>query len=232
VSNGVAVVIPNRNYGRFLGQALQSCVEQTVKPTRIVVADAGSTDESREVFESLCYLHKLWVNVPPIPGIGRWRNAGIAAVDCEWIISLDADDWLEPTYIERCLEAAEPTKGIVATGLRWESSDPNEVRWEQNPDEPITIERLLRKNRLFAASMFRRRAWEEVGGFWNLPINEDWDLWIRILAQGWDVAVIPEPLLHHRSHDDAVSVVAAGEAQARMRAALRERHRELLALYG
>jgi len=52
--------------------------------------------------------------------------------------------------------------------------------------------------------MFRKRAWEEVGGFDNsVPSYEDWDFWIRIMQKGWLVESVPESLFNYRIHLDS-----------------------------
>lgn len=196
----VSVIIPNLNYGRWLGQAIESALQQTIPPAEVIIVDGGSVDHSASVARRYPV---RWIEQLR-RGHGTARNTGIAKTSSDWIIGLDSDDWIESTYIERCLSEVHPSTGIVATALQWEGGSIG----VQGVDEPVTIDRLFYANRLFCASMFRRSAWMEIGGYSELPIYEDWDLWMRILAAGYGIAVIQEPLFHYRSHDQQSSVAA------------------------
>ena len=67
----------------------------------------------------------------------------------------------------------------------------------------MTREKLLDHNCLFGASMFRRDAWEEAGGYDENPETyEDWDLWLSIVEHGWEVAVINGLLINYRHHEE------------------------------
>jgi glycosyltransferase involved in cell wall biosynthesis len=189
----VGVVVPNLNYGPLLDQALQSVRAQTVRPSDVVVVDGGSTDESRDVAAA----HGArWMSDAP-GSIGRARNVGIMTLATEFIVPLDSDDWIEPTFIERCLEKmADPSVGAVGTGLVYQPG--GNVQW---PDEPLTTERLMSANRMFTCSMFRRAAWESVGGYDEYPDTyEDWELWLNMTIHGWKLVVVREPLFNHRLH--------------------------------
>lgn len=196
----VAVVIPNLNGARYLGQAVESARRQTA-PVRTIVVDGGSTDRSRAAAAGAC-----WIGAAG-SGIARARNLGVAAAwECEFIVQLDADDWMDPTCVERCLTVMKSAcVGVVATGMvvhvEVRGEDWREACW---PDEPITVARLAEANRLFPASLYRRVVWEQVGGYDEHPRTyEDWDFWLRVAEAGWEFGVVREMLYHHRLLDDS-----------------------------
>ncbi len=195
----VAVIIPNRNYGCWIDDALYSVECQTVPPDEVIIVDGGSTDHSKTV--ASFYSHRWLASEPK--GIANARNVGVAAARSDLIVPLDADDWIAATYIERCLEKMADGVGVVATQLLW----PNGV--VQKPSPPFTTATYLTGNRLFTCSMFRRKCWEEVGGYDESPgIYEDWLFFGRVTARGWQTVVVDAPLFHHRPH--------AGSSSARM----------------
>jgi glycosyltransferase involved in cell wall biosynthesis len=121
---------------------------------------------------------------------------GISATDAEYIVPLDADDWIEPTYVGRCLEKMANGVGVVATQMVWPGGE------IESPQPPFTVGRLVQRNLLFSCSMFKATAWDDAGGYsedWHLW--EDWDFWLRIVEQGWEIATVMEPLFHfgHRN---------------------------------
>jgi autotransporter strand-loop-strand O-heptosyltransferase len=203
----VAVIIPNLNYGKTLKRAIMSAQSQTVPPLEIIVVDGGSKDDSARICKEL----GVEFIVERKGKMARAKNTGVENSLAEFIVPLDADDWIEPTYIERCLERMTDGVGVVATQLQWPDGG------IQVPDPPFTVERLLERNRLFSCSMIRRAAFEAIEGYDEHPaLFEDWDMWLRMVAAGWQIGVVDEPLFHFTSRN-------CGEFDERMS---REQERE------
>ncbi|MDO5628116.1 MAG: glycosyltransferase family A protein, partial [Mobilicoccus sp.] len=87
---GVAVVIPCYNYAQFVGAAIESALAQTVAYTQIIVVNDGSTDESLQVIER--YADRIEIISQENAGLLGACLTGIAAVRCEYVHVLDADD--------------------------------------------------------------------------------------------------------------------------------------------
>lgn len=199
----VAVIIANLNNGQYIGDAVRSAVTQTVRPDEVIVVDGGSTDDSKAIVDSFAdaavSLHDpyavRWIHTPPRKQADA-RNVGINHTDCEFIVPLDSDDWIEPAFIEKCLQQMrDPDVGVVATGLVWPHG---QIQW---PVEPMTPEAFLTGNRLFCCSLFRRICWEQVKGYsTDTKLFEDWLLWGMIAHRGWRFSVVREPLFHYRPH--------------------------------
>jgi len=189
----VAVVIPNLNYGQYLERAIRSAQNQTIPPAEILIVDGGSTDNSKGIVDDLCV---GWIETPPRRQANA-RNTGIQQTRCEFIVPLDADDWIESNYIERCLDPllADEQIGAVAPDLVWPDGR------IQPTTPPFTLERFLRGNLMFCASMFRREAWESVGGYNEAEgIYEDWLFWGSLVAVGWKIVPLHESLFHYNPH--------------------------------
>jgi glycosyltransferase involved in cell wall biosynthesis len=100
-----SVIINNYNYGRFVGEAIESALQQSYPHTQVIVVDDGSTDESRDV------IGNFGKRVVPVfkanGGQGSAYNAGFAA-SCGDIISfLDSDDTLLPQAVENAVQLME-----------------------------------------------------------------------------------------------------------------------------
>jgi autotransporter strand-loop-strand O-heptosyltransferase len=219
----VAVVIPNYNYAKTLERTITSAQNQTIKPDKIIVVDGGSNDNSKEIAEKLGV---TWIDNSSAGDAGTNKNVGITSSNCDFIVPLDADDWIGPTYIERCLEKMNNREvAVVTTQLRW-----NDGRI-QYPDAPFTIERLYWRNRLFSCSMLRRSVIEQIGGYVVAPpqgiVNEDWDLWLRVVENGYKIAVVDEPLFHFTSRGPGERDTRYSLAhEAKFHAELKRRHQE------
>jgi glycosyltransferase involved in cell wall biosynthesis len=102
----VSVLIANYNYGRFLGQALESVLEQTYRNFEIVVCDDGSTDESRyilEIYGQKC--DQLKVLLQENKGQSEAIFAAFEANRGEIICLLDSDDAFLPSKLEEIVAA-------------------------------------------------------------------------------------------------------------------------------
>lgn len=120
MSPRLAVVIPVYNHARFIGEALESVLNQTRKPDRVIVIDDGSKDDSLVVMEPF---KARGVEVSGRENRGAHNTINeliqLAAQDCDWISILNSDDRYLPDRFQRCFEtaAANPDKAVITTRL-------------------------------------------------------------------------------------------------------------------
>jgi len=106
-----SVIINNHNYGRFLGESIDSALAQTYAATEVIVVDDGSTDNSREIISS--YGNRIIAVVKKNGGQASAFNAGFAASRGQVIIFLDSDDILLASAVEKavsCFDGADVCK--------------------------------------------------------------------------------------------------------------------------
>lgn len=95
----VAVMISNYNMADYVGTAINSCFLQSSRPEQILVVDDGSTDESYKVLENWIYDPRFKLLSKKNGGKARALNELIPYIETEFIVELDADDWLDPDAI-------------------------------------------------------------------------------------------------------------------------------------
>jgi len=200
----VSVVVTSYNYGRYLRRALDSIAEQTERDFEIVVVDDGSTDDTAQVARQFADAY------PRLPvtliytrngGVGRARNLGIAVARGRYITCLDADDFA-PTALQhmRSILDAEPEFTVVRPMLHVFGAVDAVWDWMVVPYE---FGKLTRRNVVPYCAMYRRDAWEQVGGYSeSLGSWEDWNFWLDLGRRGHRMTQVMEPLLHHRMSDD------------------------------
>jgi len=201
----VTVVIPCYNYGSFLYEAIESVLNQSLRSVEIIVVDGGSDDPI--TLKALDAINNPRVNVIRREGrhqVGNNRNLGISQAQAEWICCLDADDCLEPTYLEKAwLLATSESWDIVSSAA---VSFGLEEKWmgvEANP----TFESLMEENQVFTSALFRRDMWENVGGYLDFGlgeshIHEDWEFWARCARWGARIRNLDhEGLVRYRVHN-------------------------------
>ena len=198
-----SVIIPCFNLGEFLREAVDSVDAQTRPPDELIVVDDGSTDEA--TLDVLNELRERGVMVYRTPNRGApsARNYGVEHAIGDYVLCLDADDVLLPSFLERTAAAmdAAPDAGIVATQV--EMFGTVNGLWKPPQYSPHTM---LWRNCLPSASLFRRRCWRAAGGYApDLDACQDWDLWMSILERGWKWRVVEEPLYRYRRREGSIS---------------------------
>lgn len=86
----ISVIIPSFNHGKYLGEAIDSVLQQTYSPLEVIVIDDGSTDNTSDVIKP--YLSRIQYHHQPNAGIAAARNAGIQLAQGDYLAFLDADD--------------------------------------------------------------------------------------------------------------------------------------------
>lgn len=213
----VSVVIPNYNYGRYVGEAVESVLAQTYPNVEIVVVDDGSKDDSREVLGRFGDRIKLVEQSNGGPGPAKARNRGAAESSGEYLCFLDADDRWLPTKVQRQIERfqADPELGFVHVGEEKITSQGEPIGVILDGHEGWIAEEMLvfGRNVIVAGGsgvMVPRRIFDEVGAFdTRLSISEDFDLCFRVAAR-YRVGFIAEPLIQVRSHDSSAQTSSAG----------------------
>ncbi len=185
------VVIPHYNLGSLVVKAVESVMHQSIDSVQIIVVDDASTNPN-----SLSVLKGLEDHVQVIyqdknAGVAATRNIGIEHAKSENVLCLDADDTIEPCYLEKAYNLFEMDNkiGIVSTWVKF--SGQKHGTWR--PSDNIDIPQALINSPVPTASCFRRITWQQVGGYdETMRGYEDWNLWISILKNKWKIRVIPE----------------------------------------
>ncbi len=116
---GVSIVIPNYNYGRFIGEAIDSALAQTHPVVEVIVVDDGSTDDSRAVIEG--YGDRVTAIFQANAGQTRACEAGFRRSRHPIVIFLDSDDRLTPEAA--AMVAADWQKGCSKRQFRLQTLD-------------------------------------------------------------------------------------------------------------
>jgi len=199
----VAVVIPCFNHGRYLAETVESVLAQSFRELEVVVVDDGSTDDSAAVAEALGAAHPGRVRLLRQPNAGHpslARNNGIRATSGEYVLCLDADDKLPPDWLAACVAAldARPDAGVAYTDQQdFGATDRYHVVAEYD------FRAQAHKNWFGICSLFRRAAWEAVGG-WDaeIALSEDWDFWIGCGYHGFPAIKVHGVAWLYRTSDD------------------------------
>jgi glycosyltransferase involved in cell wall biosynthesis len=204
----VSVVVVCFNYGAYVDEAIASVLAQTaVELCEVLVVDGGSDDP-----ETVEKMRRLAVDPPPRTAVllrtdgrhlvGDNRNYGIASARGRYVACLDADDLLDPRYLEVALYLLE-RRGydLVSTATQCFGLADDSFGLKPNPD----LRDMLQANEVTTVAVFRRELWGRAGGFHDAGLGEsyvyeDWKLWLRIAALGARITNIQASLFRYRVH--------------------------------
>lgn len=196
----------------FLRECLDSLKNQTLKPTEIImVFDGIVTPELEEVV--IQYTSILPIKVIRLPknvGLGKALNEGLKHCSYNWVFRMDTDDICLPERFEKQVEFIKQHSDVVLfSGHIAEFSDDKTIitGYRKVPigDKNIRKYALLRSPFNHVNVAFRKDIIETVGGYQHHLFLEDYNLWLRIIAQGHEVGNIDEVLLLVRAGSDMVA---------------------------
>jgi glycosyltransferase involved in cell wall biosynthesis len=200
----VSVLIPCFNYGRYLDFAVDSILQQTFQNVEIIIINDGSTDTY--TVEKLKNYTKPKTSV--IHQINRYpsaaRNYGFSHSNGQYILTLDADDMFERTFLEKAIHILERDHQYTIGAV---SSEVLKFGYYDSIWRPRggNLTNFILGINCVACALIRRKAWELAGGFDETMIEgyEDWDFWIRLTKIGWSIHIIPELLFYYRTKENS-----------------------------
>lgn len=201
-----------------LAVALQSVAVQTRPADDIlIVFDGPVSDSVREVVSAFVDKQPSARCLPleRNVGLGQALNAGLAKIDAQYVARLDSDDAAKPERFAAQLAYLEAHPKVAALGTAVEEfehtlGDGGKIR--ALPDNPRAYAK-MNSPLNHPSVMFRTDAVKEVGGYQHVPFMEDYDLWARLLAKGYELANLPEALTYFRVSDDQLRRRATAETR-------------------
>lgn len=191
----VSVVIPYYNRADTIDETLESLAAQTFRNFEtIIVNDHSSDDESIKKLKSLQGVQVIHHETNQ--GVAAARNNGIAKAKGKYVICLDSDDMLDPTFIEKATVTLELNPDIALVTTYQDMFGVVNELFEKHPYDPM---RLIFDNMVITAAQFRREAWEKSGGYKPSIGYEDWDFWLTLSENGFWGKLIPEALFKYRT---------------------------------
>lgn len=220
----VSVVIANYNYGRYLPDAIESVLRQTQKPDEILIIDDCSTDNSTEIIKRYSGVARIEINPKNLGIVGNFNKA-VSLTTGDYIAFLGADNRMRSDYVELCkltldrnrdaavaytdMAVFGPLSSQLAAKVGAERLTESRVDgsdiylWRFADPTPDTLAKFQHDNFVHGSSMYRRSAFDEVGGYQRNDGPEDHNLFYRMHLSGWKLVRVAEPLIEYRQHSNA-----------------------------
>ena len=182
----ISVVIPFYNDKDYIKQSVNSILNQTFPYYEILIIDDGSKDESslEKLKEVETSDKRIKVFHKENEGLSATRDYGASqsSKTCKYIMFLDSDDLLEPTYLECAywtLETNEKASWAYSDSVGFDAEQYTWNKW-------FDSEKLKKENELVSAALVRKSDFLDVGGYElrEKAVNEDWNFWLKLIATG------------------------------------------------
>ena len=186
----VSVIIPCYNHAHYLPVAIESVLNQSHSAIEIIVVDDGSTDNTKQVALNYPQVKYIWQQNQGLPAS---RNTGIRNCTGDYIVFLDADDWLYTDAIKTNLRYLRQNDQLAfVSGAYEEVKEINKVNLIcKNEITSNHYQQLLFSNYvgMISTVLYRRWVFDEVLFDESLKACEDYDLYLKITRR--------HPVLHH-----------------------------------
>ena len=182
----VSVIIPFYNSEKYIEQTVISVLNQTFPYYEILIIDDGSKDkQSLEKLEEIQKLdERIKIYHKENEGLAATRDFGASksASTCKYLMFLDDDDLIEPTFLECGYWTLETNKEASWTYSDSVGFGNQEYVWNKYFDS----EKMKKVNELISAALVRKSDFELVNGYElrEKAVNEDWNFWLKLLAKG------------------------------------------------
>jgi glycosyltransferase involved in cell wall biosynthesis len=228
----VSIVIPYHRLESYVRETVASAAAQTHAAIEIVIVNDGSLHSEDAVVYELAEEFGARIVTQVNSGLGAARNFGISQSRGRYVLPLDADDTIHPTFVARCVHALErdPSLAYVTTWVEYMDPEGRAVSDVDGGYVPFgNWTDLIERNNVggTCSAVLRRRLFE-LGFAYSTDLTsyEDWLLYLQLHRAGRYGAVIPERLIRYRLRDASMTRTLGAPSLGRHYAELRAHQRE------
>lgn len=194
----ISIIIPCYNHAQTLRETIDSVMASDYDQWEAIIVNDGSTDDSEAVGQSCAALDtRIHYISQPNSGPSAARNNAIRHSAGKYILPLDADDLIHPSYIGKAVAYLDSHEECALYYCRAEffgsKQGPFQAYWTCYRD-------MLIVNSVFASSVYRRKDYDRIGGYDESfrTAYEDWEFYIRLLYHNDSVFQSPENMFYYR----------------------------------
>lgn len=195
----VSIIIPCYKTEKTLEDTLSSVSKLDYANWEAVIVNDGSPDNLEKIALEWVEKDKRFLYFKkPNGGLGNARNFGIEKCSGEFILPLDSDNKVRPNYLKNAIKIFQKQKSVAVVYGNARKFGAVNKTWKVGKFDKF---RLLSGNYIDACAIIRKEVLNLIGTYdVNMPFqgHEDWELWIRIMANGYDFFYLNEICFDYR----------------------------------
>lgn len=192
----ISVITPFYNRQDTMPETIQSVLGQTFQDFEYIIVNDGSTDEDADTYLSKINHPKITIVNQANAGVASARNTGVQRAQGKYIICLDSDDMIEPTYLEKSAAVLEANHNISIVSYDMQMFGVKEDIFHHADYDPLA---LIDDNPILTSAVYRAEVWKTTGGYKSDIGYEDWEFWVNAAENGHFGVHIPEKLFKYRT---------------------------------
>tara|TARA_A100000164_G_C21931025_1_gene785581 strand:- start:1233 stop:2600 length:1368 start_codon:yes stop_codon:yes gene_type:complete len=201
----VTVYITNHNYGKYIKKSINSVLNQTYKNFELIIIDDGSTDNSKNVIEKYSRNKKIKIIYQNNKGLIVSNNIAMKICRGEYITRLDADDWLDPNFLQIMINSAVSNKSSAMIFCNYYLTNSRGQVIDQFYRHEFKNVKLMDQPAHGACSLIKVKILKEIGGYdEQFKCHDGVDLWFKLLGK-YKVKNINLPLFFYRQHGKSLT---------------------------
>lgn len=205
----ITILIPAYNAEKYISQTIDSILNQTFRDFEVLIIDDGSTDNTEKIIKSYQDSRIIYDKNPKNLKITKTLNRGLAKINSEYIVRMDADDIMEKNKLEKQIQFMDSNPEIAISGTRitkfYEDDTQRKINIPKNFEEvkthllfdsPLMHPTVIMRNNVIMHENYRYQ--ERYIGL------EDYGLWFEI-SKKYKLSNINESLLYYRVSESSIT---------------------------
>ncbi len=201
----ISVIMPAYNCAKYLREAIDSVLQQTFADFEFIIVNDGSSDNTEDVINMYTDSRIVYLKNPVNKGLVYTLNYALSKANGIYTARMDGDDISLPERLQKQLDhlVRNPGIDVLATQVSLINEHGNDVGiWNEDIEHSnaSSIRHYLPFNNCIAhpTVMGRTEVFLKYKYLQAQRLSEDYDLWLRIIADGGIIDKLPQPLLMHR----------------------------------
>lgn len=208
----LTVIMPVYNAEKYLQKAIKSVLNQSFVDFNLIIVNDGSSDNSQAIIEQFNDKRLTLIINKKNKGLIVSLNEAVKLAKGKYIARMDADDICLPERFEKQITFLEKNPEIAVLATKIELINPENESigfWDldQNTNTPQEIKKMMAKSNCIAhpSIVIKTEIAQKYLYSKKQKASEDWDLWLRLLADNQKIAKLNEVLLKYRIHKNSVT---------------------------
>ncbi|MXV52826.1 glycosyltransferase [Pedobacter sp. HMF7647] len=231
MSPDFSIIVPCYNQAQFLSETLQSVLSQTHFNWECIIVDDGSPDNTEKIALEWVKKDRRFVYLKKENGgLSSARNAGIKIAKGEFILPLDADDYISSSYLgsaKKVLFANDHIKLVYGNAIKFGAVN---CKWEL---ETYSYHGLLEGNLIYCSAIYRKKDFDNTNGYDESMKSgyEDWDFWLQLLTEQDKVHFLEETVFFYRIKNESMLQAIKDEHSRELRNYIYNKYKSLYEKY-